>query len=38
MNSINSDLHGRKAVVLFFAFLMGLTAVGTAILPAIIPA
>ena len=38
MHSMYSDLRGRRMVVLFFAFLTGLTAVGSAILPAIIPA
>jgi len=38
MHSLNSDLGGRRMVVLFFAFLTGLTAVATAILPAVLPA
>ena len=38
MHSLNNDLRGRRVVVLFFAFITGLTAVGTAILPAIVHA
>ena len=38
MSSLDKDMNGRQVVVMFFAFVTGVSAVATAVLPAIVHA
>jgi hypothetical protein len=38
MSSFEKDLHARRAVMMFFAFITGASAVASAVLPSIVHA
>jgi hypothetical protein len=38
MSSFKNDLHARRGIMMFFAFITGASAVATAVLPAIVHA